>query len=132
MSKNGVIILDGKEYNIGVMSLERSFEVSDTDASGRTKDWKMHRDVVGTFYNYTISVTVWRGDYDSYKRFYDVISAPVASHTITVPYNDESLTFQAYCTKGKDKLIHKNRKTGVQLWNDLSVNFIAMEPQRKA
>lgn len=132
MSENGVIILDGKEYNIGVMSLERSFEVSDTDASGRTKDWKMHRDVVGTFYNYTISVAVWRGDYDSYKRFYDAISAPVASHTITVPYNDESLTFQAYCTKGKDKLFHKNRKNGVQLWNDLSVNFIAMEPQRKA
>mgnify|MGYP000020309919 CR=1 FL=1 len=132
MSRNDLVILDGKRYNLSVTGLERSFEISDTDATGRTKDWKMHRDVVGTFYNYTIKLAVQRMDWNSYNRFYEAISAPVASHTLTVPYNAETLTFQAYCTKGKDKLIYKSKKNGQQLWDDLSVNFIAMEPQRKA
>lgn len=51
---NGVIKIDGKDYNVSVTSLKRSFEVADSDATGRTADWKMHRDVVGTF-----TTTLW-------------------------------------------------------------------------
>ena len=128
--ENGGIILDGIEYNVFVESLERSFEVADTDATGRTADWVMHRDVVGTFYNYSIAVAVKNFDYDSYNRFYEAISSPTVSHSLTVPYGNGTKTFRAYCTKGKDKVVRKyNGKT---LWDGLSVNFIAMEPQRKA
>lgn len=125
---NGCFILDGVDYNVGVKSLKRNFEVADTDSSGRTEDWKMHRYLVGTFYNYTLEVFVNGNDYASYNAFYDTISSPVASHSMTFPYGDSTISFEAYCTKGSDSLIHKSPN----LWDGLSVNFIAMSPQRSA
>ena len=127
---NGVFKCDGIDYNVSVVGLDRNFEVADTDATGRTADWKMHRDVVGTFYNYTLKIVVKNGDYDSYNRFYSSISAPNVSHDLIVPWNSETLRFDAYVTKGKDKLVLI--KNGIQRWDGLSINFIAMEPQRRA
>ena len=126
---NGVFTMDGVDYDVFVTKLERSFEVSDSDSSGRTKDWKMHRDVVGTFYNYTMDIQMHNFNMEQYAAFYQAISAPVAEHSMTFPYNGESLTFNAYCTKGKDQL---KIVGSTRIWSGLSVNFIAMEPQRVA
>ena len=53
---DSVFLLDGKVYNVEVEkdSLERSFAVTDTEQSGRTLDYAMDRDIIGTFYNYTM------------------------------------------------------------------------------
>ena len=127
---NGVFKIDGIDYNVNVESLKRSFEVADTDATGRTADWVMHRDVVGTFYNYNLKISVRNYDFDSYNSFYQSISSPVKSHVLEVPWGGETLVFDAYVTKGSDNLILK--KGNKNLWNGLSCNFIAMEPQRRA
>ncbi len=127
---NGVFKIDGIDYNVNVESLKRSFEVADTDATGRTADWVMHRDVVGTFYNYNLKISVRNYDFDSYNSFYQSISSPVKSHVLEVPWGSETLVFDAYVTKGSDNLILK--KGNKNLWNGLSCNFIAMEPQRRA
>lgn len=127
---NGVFKIDGIDYNVNVESLKRSFEVADTDATGRTADWVMHRDVVGTFYNYNLKISVRNYDFDSYNSFYRSISSPVKSHVLEVPWGSETLVFDAYVTKGSDNLILK--RGNKNLWNGLSCNFIAMEPQRRA
>lgn len=124
-----VFTMDGVDYDMKVTELKRSFEVADSDSSGRTKDWKMHRDVVGTFYNYSLTFANRDYDQDGYASFYQAITAPAASHTFTFPYNQETLTFEAYCTKGSDTL---KIIGGKNVWGGLSVNFIAMEPQRSA
>lgn len=126
---NGVFVMDGIDYNVNVMKLERSFEVSDSDSSGRTKDWVMHRDVVGTFYNYTMEIEMKDYDLEEYTRFYEAISSPIASHSMTFPYNGTTLSFEAYCSKGKDSL---QIRQGKNIWSGLSVNFIAMQPQKVA
>ena len=55
---DSVFLMDGRAYNVEVESdsLERSFAVTDTDQSGRTMDYTMERDVIGTFYNYAMKV----------------------------------------------------------------------------
>ena len=126
---NNVFTMDGIDYNIDVLKLTRNFEVADSDETGRTADWNMHRDVVGTFYNYTIEVAVKNFDYDSYDAFYQAISAPVVSHNMVFPYGGTTISFKAYATKGKDTL--KRLYQGKGLWDGLSVNFIAMSPQRR-
>lgn len=126
---NRVFTLDGIDYDVNVIKLERSFEVSDSDSSGRTKDWVMHRDVVGTFYNYSVTIEPNFANMDSYNAFYEAISAPIAMHNMTFPYGNTTLTFNAYCTKGKDNLMIRN---GINYWNGLTVNFIAIEPQKVA
>lgn len=127
-----VFLMDGKEYHVVVEELERNFAVTDTEQSGRTQDYSMHRDIIGTFYNYTMKIYPDIAHLDSYDEFYDAISAPnYASHEMTFPYGQETLTFQAYVSQGKDKLIIRNQRNIWGMKDGLSLTFTAMEPQRR-
>lgn len=124
---NGVFTIDGMDFRVFVTSLERSFAVTDNENSGRVQSSRMYRDIVGTFYNYKMEVEPnksYRADYDS---FYQIISAPTESHMLIFPYGQETLTFEAYVTNGSDNLKMRNGNE----WSGLSVNFVAMEPQRR-
>ena len=126
--RENIFSIDGVELRVNVTKLERGFSVTDTENSGRLQNYKMHRDVAGTFYNYTLEIEPdvnYRADYDT---FYNIISAPVPSHRMVFPYNQETQEFEAYVTQGKDSL---KRINGKNLWSGLSVYFVAMEPQRR-
>jgi hypothetical protein len=123
-----IFSLDGVEFNVDVIKLDRSFAVTDTDNSGRTLDGGMHRDIIGTYYNYSMALETKSLDLASYDQLYEMLSAPITSHTLIVPYGQENLEFQAYVTSGADGL----KKRGVKnLWSGLTVSFIAMVPQRR-
>ena len=131
-----VLTLDNVQYpHIHVTSLTRNFTVMDGENAGRVQSLAMVRDVKGTFYNYSIEIDPdmrYKAEYDS---FYQVITAPVDSHTLVVPYGQETLTFEAYVTQGSDELILNNPSSyryGGNAWQALSFNFIAMAPQRRA
>lgn len=132
MDGNGVFTIDGVDLRVEVMDLKRSFSVTDSEHSGRTKNDEMHRDIVGTYYTYTIQIepnTAYRADYDT---FYEIVSSPVAFHRMSFPYNQETLEFQAYVTNGEDSLtIRKEKGTQVNRWSGLSLQFVAKEPQRR-
>lgn len=123
------ITVDGVTYtHIHVTSLRRSFQVLDGDNAGRVMSGAMVRDVIGTYYNYSMAIDA-DGNYpQEYDRIYEVLSAPTPYHIIIVPYAQTTLTFRAYVTNGSDDLGYmaetQNR------WGNLSVNFIAMSPQR--
>lgn len=126
--RESIFSIDGVELRVNVTKLERGFSVTDTENSGRTQDFSMHRDVAGTFYNYTLEIepeSAFRADYDT---FYNIISAPVESHRMIFQYGQETLEFKAYVTQGKDSL---KRIDGKNLWSGLSVYFVAMAPQRR-
>lgn len=131
MSHFAVFTVDGVEYDVNVMKLSRNAKVTDTGNSGRTLDGVMHRDIIGTYYNYTLEVAAKEGKYQDYDRLYDVVSAPVDSHDLVFPHGQETLLFKAYITEANDTMI---RREGVNLWgydDNLKLNFIAMEPQRR-
>lgn len=124
------LIVDGIAYpGIHVTRLRRSFSVLDGENAGRVMTLDMVRDVGGTFYNYSMTVDPDCGDRAEYDAFYEVISAPVDSHIIEVPYAQGTLVFKAYVTNGEDELL--GAYEGYNIWKDLSVNFIAMSPQRR-
>lgn len=122
--------IDGTEYGAIVTALQRNFSVADGENAGRTLDGKMHRDLIGTYYNFSITIMTDRLTQAKYNELYEMISAPVESHTITVAYGNETLTFEAYITQGSDDLIRQYSDAN-RLWGNLSFNFIAMEPQRR-
>lgn len=127
-----VFLMDGKEYQLEVGELERSFAVTDTEQSGRTSDYSMHRDIIGTFYNYTMKIYPDISNLDSYDEFYDAITDPnYESHEMTFPYNQETLTFRAYVSQGKDKLMGRKGRNIWALKDGLSLTFTAVEPQRR-
>ena len=122
-----VFQMDGIAYNVDVLSLVRKFSVMDTDKSGRTQDGQMYRDVVGTFYNYTMTVGVRGNDVQALEAFWEAISGPVESHVCVFPYGQKTLTQRMYVTGGEQEL--KLIRGGVNHWDSVSVNFIAMGPE---
>lgn len=127
MANTQVFLMDGVAYNVHVSKLVRKFSVLDTDKSGRTLDGEMYRDPVGTFYNYSMTVSPKDGDTASMDAFWDAISKPVASHVCTFPYGQTTLTQRMYITSGEQGVVRiVGNKTH---WGEMSINFIAMSPK---
>lgn len=123
------ITLDGVTYStLHVVKLTRSFTVLDGENAGRVMSGEMQRDIVGTYYNYQAEIDPDAASREDYDAFYEVISAPVDSHTLVVPYAQTTLTFQAYVTQGQDELTLM--EDNANRWENLSFSFIAMAPAR--
>ena len=123
--------VDGIEFTKAVVDKpKRSFQILDGENAGRQiLTAKMERDVLGTFYNYSMNIDSRFMTREEYDVLYELLSAPVDSHVIEVPYAQETLIFEAYVTNGTDELagIRNNSNN----WANLQINFIAMEPQRR-
>ena len=124
-----ILSLDGKAYfNLHVVSCKRSFSVLDGDNVGRVMTGAMTRDIIGTYYNYSLEIDPVSSDPEEYDDFYESISAPVDSHVLTVPYAQGTMTFDAYVANGDDELV--SRYGDRSEWQNLSINFVAMKPKR--
>lgn len=123
------IIVDGVVYRgIRVISVKRSFSVTDGDNVGRKRiSGEMVRDIIGTFYNYEFTIDSKNAAPDVYDRFYEVISAPEESHIVVVPYGRGTMTYEAYTTAGDDTFSFTDSGNR---WKNLTFSFIAMRPQR--
>lgn len=122
--------VDGVEYpGVNVLSLTRAFSVLDGPNAGRVMDGSAKRDIIGTYYNYRLELTSDYSDLGEYDSLYEVLSAPENSHQLTVPYGQGTLFFQAYVVNGEDELLHCRGQ--FNKWNNLTINFIAMKPQRR-
>lgn len=120
-----LMTLDGVAYRLHVVSLKRSFQILDTDHSGRVIEaGQMYRDIVGTFYNYELKLAPIAGAEADYHAFYEVISSPAESHLLTLPYGREgTLTQRMYVTSGTDELVRQ--ENGKNLWNGMTVKYVA-------
>lgn len=129
---NKLFFVDGVPYKVRVPAggLKRSFKVLDGPNAGRLLTADMTRDVLGTFYNYNLSVIRDGSDLEEYDRLYEVLSAPVDYHIVTLPYGQDMMTFHSYVTAGEDRLLR--RKDDKSYWEGLSIDFIAMGPARRA
>lgn len=120
-------IMDGKEYNVHVMSLTRSFTVKDGLSPSTAQSGAIYRDLVGTYYDYQITVSEKDGDRAALEAFWEDISQPVNSHVCVFPYGQKTLTQRMYVTKGKQNIrrLYSDRAE----WDDITVSFIANEPK---
>ena len=127
MAKIQPFLLDGVAYNVSVSKLTRKFSVLDSDKTGRTLNGEMYRDIIGTFYNYSMTVDQRGTDAKSFDAFWEAISQPVESHVCVFPYGQSTLTQRMYVTSGEQDL--KAALTNAARWGELSINFIAMSPK---
>ena len=122
-----VFVMDGRTWDIVVESIEQQGAVTDTDKSGRSLTGRMHRDIIGTFYNYTMIVSPKKNNYTEFDEFYTAITAPIESHMVSFPHNQSMMTFDAYITNANRPL--KRMTENFNRWGKMTVNFIAMSPQ---
>lgn len=126
MSDSKYIKIDDTEYKVPIVELQRKGDILDLTAN-RTEDGVLHREVIGTYYNYTLTIGVVN-DPDLYNTLWDVLTAPVASHYIELPH--DHVRFEGYFGSCKDN---------IQLITDdgykakgLSCNLVATRPARNA
>ena len=123
-----IFTIDGRSYDVEIVSLKRKFSVLDGDKAGRAADGSMMRNIIGTYYNYSMQINTERLSRSEYDSLYEILSAPADSHTVVLPYGRETLSQQMYVTGGEDDLRIDNAGN---IWDNLSIEFVAMTPKRK-
>lgn len=122
--------VDGVAYpNIHVMSIKRSASVLDGSNAGRAMTGEMIRDIIGTYYNYSIEIDSDSSSKAEYDALYQVITAPADYHTFVMPYGQTTLTFKGYVSNVDDELAFVCDPES--RWGALSFTMVAMAPARK-
>lgn len=124
------IVVDGVEYRVRVVyeSLSRSFSIVEGPNGGTAITARTIRDIIGTKYEYEMRVEPDLRYPEDYDAFYEVISAPVESHMVEMPYGSGVMKFEAMIVSGEDTyrgiLVNRNA------WQGLRVQFKPILPQR--
>lgn len=124
------IVVDGVEYRVRVVyeSLSRSFSIVEGPNGGTAITARTIRDIIGTKYDYEMRVEPDLRYPEDYDAFYEVISAPVESHMVEMPYGSGVMKFEAMIVSGEDTyrgiLVNRNA------WQGLRVQFKPILPQR--
>lgn len=124
--------IDGVSYDVDVSvdELEESFEKLSADTSGRTQDGTMYIDIIGTFYNYSLTIRRKQGtDLSNYDALFEKLAEPVDFITLEVPHGQGTQSFMAYITSGSRKLLRQ--VNGSNYWGDITLKFVAKSPQRR-
>ena len=126
-----MVTLDNVQYKVRVKirSLNRSFRIEESERSGAVKSGDYFRDIIGTYYDYEMEVEPDPSAPEDYDAFYEMISAPVESHSVVVPYGQGTMTYDAMVSTGDDT--KRDKINGVTRWTGLKVKFSAKNPQRR-
>lgn len=124
------IKIDGIAYDVRVRydTLARTFKLIEGRHAGTSLRYKKIRDLQGTAYEYQFEVEPNPNNILAYDAFYEIISAPVDSHSIEIVYGQTTKIFDAYIESGTDK--YKGVINGKNKFTNLTVKFIAIGPVR--
>ena len=124
MSK--LFIIDGTSYPVHLIDVKRKADILDAKAY-RTEDGIVHRKVIGTYMDYSVTVGI-EDDLDLYDTLFNVLCAPVESHMIQLP--NESSAQQRYTSSVADGILRV--EDDGTLYKDLSFNITCTAPTRTA
>lgn len=126
---DNIFTIDGVGYpGVGVESLTRSALIKDGQNAGELMSGEYERDLVGTYYHYTLVLSGMEPGSPDYDAMYEVLTAPVNSHQVVMPYGQGTLSFQAYIQNAGDALISMTDTEN--WWGNLTIQFMAKRPQR--
>ena len=123
--------LDGQTYDVGVIKLERNINVLDRYAERSAASGWLYRDVIGCFLGYKLSFVriTSENSASEYTRLMERLSSADEYHTITVPYNQTTVTYECYVTGVSDELM-RVLPSGIVVWGNLEAEFIARKPYK--
>lgn len=126
-----MIEIDGKQFNVIIPQdgIKRNFIIKDGGNGDFGVQGNMIRDVVGTYYNYTVTIYTNNLSRNEYDSLYNIISSPVDFHTVKVPFAQGWLTYQVYITEGTDTLLKQDKRGNH--WHSIDITFNAAKPQRR-
>ena len=125
-----MLTIDGRDYNVLIKagSLQRSFEIAEGAGSLVFIDGDEDPDIIGTYVNYSVEIDTRMTAPEEYDALFEVLSAPVKFHSVSFPYGQGTLTFDARITSGGDNF--SRRINNKNYWGGFSLEFKAKRPQR--
>lgn len=122
------IKVDGTHFDIPMVSLKRNADFLDKYAE-RTEDGVLHRELIGVYYNYTLTVgtSAAFGDTD-YEAFWDKMTEPVEFHQISIPTKNGYYTFTGYISSVSDE--YRKILDNKAEFSGFTCKFIAQSPAR--
>lgn len=124
-----MITIDNNTYNVGIIKITRKASQK-IENLGTTMNLRKHYDIKGTYYDYDVELATQHMNVTDYDNLYEVLTTPQESHTVTLPYGQSNLTFEARVSVASDILIRKF--TDFKKWGTLKVTFEALTPQKEA
>lgn len=123
------ISIDGTYFDVPMVSLKRTADFLDKYAE-RTEDGVMNRELIGVYYNYTLTVgsSSAFGDTD-YDTFWDKMTEPVPFHEIALPDKKGTYNFVAYISSVSDEY-EKILEDGAE-FKSFTCKFTAKAPARR-
>lgn len=123
------IKVDGTFFDIPMVSLKRNADFLDKYAE-RTEDGELHRELIGVYYNYTLTVGTSTdfGETD-YDAFWDKMTEPVEFHQISLPTKNGYYTFTGYISSVSDE--YKKILDNKAEFTGFTCKFTAKSPARK-
>ena len=122
--------MDGQDYDVWIEfdSMERSFDFVEGQNADMAIDGTLIDDTIGTRYGYSMNVRPNPQNKEAYDDFFQAISSPIRKHSVTMPFNQTTITFDCKVLAGRD--VFKGKQGSEYLWDGLSVQFIPITPQR--
>lgn len=117
--------IDGVEYPVAILPMDRKGDILDLTAN-RTEDGVLHREVIGTYYNYSLKI-IAPNDPELYETIWWKLTEPVASHMVQLPYQPSA--FEGYFGSCKDNVKFID-SSGKLIGTGISCNLIASRPSR--
>lgn len=115
-----MITIDNNTYDVGIIKITRKASMK-IENLGTTMDLRKHYDIKGTYYDYEVELATNRMKVTDYDDLYEILTTPQESHIVTMPYGQETLTFEARVSVANDSLI-KSFNT-LKKWRDLKSNI---------
>lgn len=124
-----MITIDNNTYNVGIIKITRKASQK-IENLGTTLNLRKHYDIKGTYYDYEIQVATQHMNVADYDSLYEILTAPQESHTVTMPYGQTTITFDARVSVASDVLV--NSYTTFKKWGTLKITIEALTPQKEA
>lgn len=120
-------IIDGIPWDVPC-SVKRTAEMTASEISGMLLDKTYFNDVIGTYMSYTVALAVPFDMENEYAALYDMLTDPVAFHSMTFPYNGEDLNINARIQVVSDDYVRQPNNG--RYWRNTEFTAIATAPTR--
>lgn len=127
-----IINVDGRDYRVFVVfkTLTRRGVMVEGQNSGTAQNGKEIRDVIGTAYHYSMEIQPHPDSQADYDSLFDLLTAPVDSHRVRLPYGQGELSFDAAVSEVED--VYCGESAEEKNWRGMKVSFRPIKPQRMA